>query len=390
MVKLGIILAVALLLRIGFGMTRADLEAATDEAHWFRLAEHFVSLGPLHVDTGTYRPPLYPLFLAIIFDMVGTNIDAVRFVQSFMGVITCGLLFLIGRRTGDERVGLIAAGLGAVYPFSVFFAGVVMVETLLVLLTVISLFLMQELQWTPSVRRAAVLGGVLGLGALCKPVLLAWVAVLAVGVLVQFQRTTTGIRVVCKYLAVVTLALCLVIAPWTLRNYTLTGYFLPISSNAGMNLLIGHEPNARGTYRHGFDYVGLLHRVTGDQLDAVYRERAALRKVVSWMVADPARTVRLSLRKLVLFWSPVVAGETVLRKFAAAVSYVPVVLLGVWGTWMLRRQPIAWPVAALAISFSAVHVIFFAHTRFRLPVDAVLMVPAAWSISFLLSKWPRS
>lgn len=387
---LGIVLVVAFSLRLGVGLSRSGLETSADEAHWVRLAQHFTELGPLHPDTGTYRPPLYPLFLAFVFDAIGTDLEVVRVLQGLLSTITCGLLFLIGRRVDGDRVGLIAAVLGGVYPLLVFFAGVLMVETLLILLAVLSLYLILEFQCAPSFGRAVALGVSLGLGALCKPVMLAWAVLLVGGLLVRRGVDGAGRGASARDAAAMIVALCLVIAPWTMRNYAVTGHLVPISSNAGMNLLIGHEPDARGVYRDGADYVGLLHRITGTQPDAVSRERAVLGEVISWMAAAPGRTLALGLRKLVFFWSPIVAGESPLRNLVAVLSYLPVVGLGAFGTWQLRRHPVAWPLAALALSLSIVHALFFAHIRFRLPVDAALMVPAAWSINHLYSKWCRS
>jgi 4-amino-4-deoxy-L-arabinose transferase-like glycosyltransferase len=390
---LGIVLVVAFLLRLGFGFSRSGLETSADESHWVRLAQHFAELGPLHPDTGTYRPPLYALFLAVVFDLVGPDLQAVRVLQGVLSTVTCALLFLIGRHIGGDRVGLVAAALGSGYPLFVFFAGVLMAETLLILLAVLSLYLSLAFQDQPSLWRAVALGAALGLGALCKPVMLAWAVLLAGGMVILPGRVSIhgaerGSRT--KHGTAMIVALCLVIAPWTMRNNAVTGHLVPISTNAGMNLLIGHEPEARGVYRDGADYVGLLHRITGIQPDAVSRERAALAEVFSWMVAAPGRTLMLAVRKLVLFWSPIVAGESALRNLVAVLSYLPVVGLGAWGTWQLRRHPVAWPVASLALSLSIVHALFFAHTRFRLPVDAALMVPAAWSITHLYSKWRRS
>lgn len=390
---LGIILVLALLLRLGFGISRSGMEVSADETHWVQLGQHFASLGPLHPDLGTYRPPLYGLFLAVVFEVVSTDVEVARVLQAVLSTLTCGFLFLIGRRVGGERVGLIGAAMGGIYPLFVFFAGVLMAETLLILLAVLSLYLILEFQYQPTMRRAAAMGASLGLMALCKPVMLAWAVLLAAGILAWPAWITadgSAGRAQGRHVTAMIATLCLVIAPWTLRNYAITGYLVPISSNAGINLLVGHEPEARGVYRDGADYIGLLHRVTGAQPDAISRERAAVREVISWMAEAPVRTLRLGLCKLALFWSPIVPGETPLRNLAAVLSYLPVVGLGAWGTWQLRRHPLAWPVTALALSLSLVHALFFAHTRFRLPMDGLLIVPAAWSINHLFNKWRRS
>ncbi|MBI2503621.1 MAG: glycosyltransferase family 39 protein [Candidatus Latescibacteria bacterium] len=367
------ILLLALALRAGFGLTRQGLADSSDEYHWDHLASVFWQEGILHPDGGTYRPPLYPLMLAGIYQVCGHRPDLVRLWQALLGTATCGLLYGIGRRLGGLRTGLIAAGLGACYPLFVFFTGVLMAETLLVLLTTAALLLALRLESAPTPGNAAALGGILGLAGLCKPVVLVWVPLLLWG---WWRRAALGRgRGMC--LAVALGAMGLVIAPWTLRNSLLTGRLVPISANAGMNLLIGNEPEAIGIYRQGVDYLGMFMQLTASTTDLVEKERLAIREIGGWILASPWRFARLALLKLAYFWSPLVPDESILRNAISLCSCGPLLVLGLWGTWQLRRRPEAWAVGSLALGLALVHAIFFAHPRFRLPIDAALMGPAA-------------
>ena len=168
------LLTFALLLRVGFGLTQSDLTNASDEVHWDRLGQAYVALGILHPDTGMYRPPLYGLFLAGMYRTFGHNLLLVRIVQAIMGTITCYLIYVLGCKMGEVVVGLIAAGLFAIYPLFVFFSGVLMAETLLILLTTISFVSCIQFWQKSTVTMAMVFGGIVGLSALCKPVLLPW------------------------------------------------------------------------------------------------------------------------------------------------------------------------------------------------------------------------
>ena len=56
------------------------------------------------------------------------------------------------------------------------------------------------------------------------------------------------------HMAVVFLTLILTVVPWTLRNKQVSGHFVPISTNLGINLLVGHEPSATGRYSDDADY----------------------------------------------------------------------------------------------------------------------------------------
>src|SRR3954465_11876101 len=61
-------------------------------------------------------PPLYPLYLSL-FSLVGLKSWAAHRVAScLLGAATVGAVGILGRRVGGERVGLVAAGIAAVYP----------------------------------------------------------------------------------------------------------------------------------------------------------------------------------------------------------------------------------------------------------------------------------
>ena len=166
------LLTLALLLRVGFGLTQSELTNASDEVHWDRLGQGYVTLGILHPDTGMYRPPLYGLFLAGMYHTFGHNYILVRIAQAIMGTLTCYFIYLLGRRMGEELIGLIATGLFAIYPLFVFFSGIFMAETLLILLTTMSFVSCIQFWQKSTLTMAMAFGGIVGLSALCKPILL--------------------------------------------------------------------------------------------------------------------------------------------------------------------------------------------------------------------------
>ena len=57
--RLLLILLVALVVRLGFALTRDGLTDASDEVHWDGAARAYWLSGLLHTDGGTYRPPLF-------------------------------------------------------------------------------------------------------------------------------------------------------------------------------------------------------------------------------------------------------------------------------------------------------------------------------------------
>ena len=377
-------LALALILRVGFGLTRDGLTASSDEQEWDGAARAFLTLGVMHPDIGAYRPPLYPLMLAGIYGVTGHAPFAARMWQALLGAATCGLLYGIGRRIGGETAGVIAAGMGAVYPLFVFFSGVLMAETLLVFLTTAVLLVSLRFEATPSFGNAVTLGILSGLSVLCKPVALAWIPLLLWG---WWRRSALVYRRRMARAAAVAGAMGLTLLPWAVRNAVSSGYFVPVSSNLGMNLMIGNEPEATGVYRNEADYLGLFDRMTEPSAHPVARDRQAARQTLRWIAGSPGRFAKLAVRKLVWLWSPLVEGESAVRNLIAFFSCGPVLALGVWGTFRSRGCPEAWGVGSLLIALSVAHAVFFAHTRFRMPADAALMGPAAWMLARRWRQW---
>lgn len=373
---LSILLASTLLLRVGFGLTQSDLTQASDERHWDALGKAYLALGVLHPDTGMYRPPLYGLFLAGIYRMFGHAPAIVRIAQAVIGAITCYLIFLIGCKMGrgNARVGLVGAALFAIYPLFVFFPAVLMAETLLVFSTTASFACYLRFSQHSTHLRAMAFGVAVGLSALCKPVLLPWLLPVLSGWAwhAHLTRVQKAARV-----AVVIGAVIAVIAPWTARNYALSGELVPISANLGINLLVGAHPQGRGYYDNQIDYLAQYRTLaaTGHPATA---DRKVAGIVLGWIAHNPLHYLRLSIDKLFYFWCPWVPGESLVRTVVAALSCGPVLLLGLAGAYCQRRTVAGMGIVLLVICMSALHMVFFAHTRFRLPVDAVLCASAAW------------
>jgi 4-amino-4-deoxy-L-arabinose transferase-like glycosyltransferase len=174
------------------------------------------------------HPPLYPLVLSGVSALGGTSVMAHRALGLPLGAVTIVLVGLLGRRAGGERVGLVAAGLCAIYPLMIATDGALMSETLYGALVAALLLFAWALLERPGRRRAALAGGVLGLAALTRseavlllPLLLWPVAWRGGG-----ERRDRLLRA-----ALATAGCLVVIAPWAIRNAAVFERFVPISNN---------------------------------------------------------------------------------------------------------------------------------------------------------------
>jgi len=369
----GVLLA-ALVLRVCAAILCEGRVFSADEAHWQRMGELLWRQGVTSVEAGLYRPPLYPLFIAQVYGAGGENSLLLRLGQALVSTATCFFPYALAKRVGGEWAGVCAAALTAFYPFFVFFSGVVMAETLLLFFVAAALWQAQRFFALPTLRRAAESGGILALGALCKPVLLVWLPILCV---IWWRSVPLCAVTKAKQLLVLWGALLCVVLPWTLRNVHISGHFVPISTNMGINLLVGHEAGATGKYRDGVDYWQLMENVSDGELDPVRRDAIVAQRMAAQIARDPLRALGLAGRKVLLLWNPLLPGTAWPQQLVAALASLPLLVLGAMGLWMLRAQSLAWSAAALALALTLVHAVFFAHARFRLPIDMALVAPAA-------------
>ena len=290
---LPLILALAVVLRLGAALWLGDTldgpqqARVYDQHSYHALAQSLLAGDGYSFDRPWYPlrdPPgtptahwsfLYPLFLSGVYAVAGPHPLAARLVQALIaGLLTTWLVFILGRRLFDERVGLLAAGLSAVYPYFVFHDAALMTEPFFIAAVLGSLILSLNLaagldlaaspSSPPSQPGAAgrrdllewlALGAVLGAGALLRQTLLLWAPFLYLYVL-TFQRsnvlTSQRSNVLTfkrsnvptfqhAFLSLVVIALF--ILPWTVRNYRLYEAFLPLNSNAGYALYSANHPD---------------------------------------------------------------------------------------------------------------------------------------------------
>jgi 4-amino-4-deoxy-L-arabinose transferase-like glycosyltransferase len=330
------------------------------------------------------HPPLFPLLLAIPSAFGLDSYQAHRVVVALIGTVTVVGAGLLARHVAGERVGLIAAALAAVSPVLISADGAVMSETLLGLLVVLCALAAYRLRERPSLKRAALLGVLIGLAALTRGEAILLVPLLLFAV-------PRGKRL----LVVATCAV--VLAPWTIRNLTTFDKPVAISTNEG-NLLAG--ANCDSTYR-GRDIGSWdLECVRPGPIEDESRTGARLRRdgldyagdhldrIPLVIAARLARTFELlqPIRQ-----AQAAEGRAQGLEIAGAVWFFLLLPPAAYGALLLRRRgiPLSPLLAPLGLVLAAT-VIGYGVPRFRHPLDVVLTVLAAVAAGGLTSRLRRS
>src|SRR3954469_5663792 len=134
-----------------------------------------------HTVPTTEKPPLYPTLLALPSWLRLDSYATPGVWSRLLRAAAVVLIGLLGRRVGGSRVGLLAAAIAAVYPALWMLDSSLRSESLYLPLIALVLLLAYGLRDRPGWRRAALLGGAIGLAALTRsealllvPLLLPW------------------------------------------------------------------------------------------------------------------------------------------------------------------------------------------------------------------------
>jgi 4-amino-4-deoxy-L-arabinose transferase-like glycosyltransferase len=226
---LGVIVLLALLVRIAAIVLTQGGQLAGDQPEYDAAARLFADGHPFWglAPTGEpheslWKAPGYGLWLGLIYSLAGPSLPVVGVLQAIVSLVTVVLVWLIGRRLFNPGVGLAAALVAAVYPFAWIWVPTLYPEALAVPVCALIFYLV--LGRTPTPARAGGVGALVGIALLIRPtsgflllgIAAAWV--LASG----WRRGAVLTRV---SLACATV----VIAPWTIRNYAISGAFVPLS-----------------------------------------------------------------------------------------------------------------------------------------------------------------
>jgi 4-amino-4-deoxy-L-arabinose transferase-like glycosyltransferase len=287
------VLLLAFVLRAIWGMI-IPVVPVSDPQAYDTLAIHISQHG-IYGFTPTLPSAFWPVgtsamyaFLYIIF---GHSYAAVVVVNILLGVLVVALTIVVVEKLFGRAVGLVAGLLVAIWPTLIQFTTVVASElifTALVLL-VVAFTLARE---SAGPRRALLLdvscGVAMAAATYVRPIGLLFPVLFGFILLVR----SVGWRNVAGFVAVTAVTMAMLIAPWALRNKEQMGTYALISTNGGVNLWMGNNPETTGEYQE------VPARVS--QLSEAERDRVLKEEATAYIKADPvgfvARTVVKALR----------------------------------------------------------------------------------------------
>ncbi len=409
-----VIVLLALVLRIVLVLATPHFQPRTDAADYDRIAVSLVQHGrfPDSIvapkgEPSAFRPPLFPLALAGVYELVGTGSSAARWeagrlFEAALGALTVLLVGLIAGRLWGRRAALVSAGIAAVFPPLVLVGSSLMTEPLFIPLVLAAVLAALAARDSPRRRRWEAAAGLsLGLAALTRANGLPLLIPLAF--LAWSERPRRSWHSLTSPALVIAVALITLI-PWTVRNAHVFHRLVPISTGGGY--LLAGTYNSYSQHQAPFPAIWIPPVAQGEQL-LVKHPHISEVEASNDLTSDGLHYIRSHPAALVktAYWNTLrllnLTGTRVERWEAGFVSYPPwLASLSVYTFWVagllalagaasaaVRRVPPAlWGVPILVLVLT---VFLAGSTRFRSPADPFIVMLAALGALLAWESRPR-
>lgn len=404
---LGFIIIISVLLRVAvsfyFGDVVTDLPGTFDQisydmlakqvldGHGFTVAELWWPMTPAGAPTAHWSF-LYTLYLAAVYGVVGYHPLVARIVQAMIvGVLMPYLSFKLANRYFNAKVGLVAAAIVAGYIYFFYYAATLMTEMFYITAILWGIDIAEQIadtfkkQQTPK-RLWLFLGLALGIAVLLRQLFLLIIPFLSLWIIWRAYQEKPHLawRAFWGLAASGVIVLAMVL-PWTVRNYQVFHRFVLLNTNAGYAFFWGNHPIHGNNFISILPYDGPSYQDLVPEelrhLDEAALDQALLKRAMQIIADDPVRYLRLSLSRTkdyFKFWYSPESGmlSNISRIFSFGIM-LPFMTIGLIRTfWNTDKTRFILLYLFMGV-YTGIHLLSWALIRYRLPVDAILIIFAA-------------
>jgi len=368
---------------------------------------------------------LYTLYLVAVYGLVGYHPLIARLLQAVLvGSLMPFLVYRLGCRHFGRQVGLVSAGVMACYAYFIYYAAALMTEGFYIIGVLWVLDLAGQLgqageSYSAARQRSLLLGLALGMTVLLRQVFLLFIPVLFLWLLWRSYRHQSSLKNVemmpqknqmvggsfssiqglvthlrnkpvvrmMGIMLVATVVLLIAISPWTVRNYLAFNRFVLLNTNAGFAFYWSNHPihgqNFPADLPDWSSYVQLIPPELLS-LNEAELDQALLKRGLGFIQDDPQRYLMLSISRIddyFMFWPTSESGlvSNVSRVFSFGLLW-PLMAHGLISQGRRSFSSELFILYLFIIIYTAIHLLSWTLIRYRLPIDAVLIIFASTTL----------
>jgi 4-amino-4-deoxy-L-arabinose transferase-like glycosyltransferase len=353
-------------------------------------------------------PPGYPSLLAAAFLLPGDDVVAGVTLNIVAGLVIVFGTYYLGSQLWDERAGLIAAGIMALFPSHIISSSLLLKDIVFAACLVGLMCL--TLAWSSGNNarpwRVVLLGVLAAFAAMVRPE-----GFVIAGVIIVFWIVRQGATLrVARDAGLFVAGMLLIVLPWTARNYVEFDALIVSGTGGGLLLVDSHHDGATGNwirteslaYEYALRYEGLPPK---EQELRVYEE--ATGDAIEYALSHPQEELRLAPERLAAFFrgdrnvlvfyqdSPgadAVFSDDVEQRWGTladtyyyAIVAVMVVTLPFW-IFRARREHVLL-LGVLAVYLILWSLVFVSVARYHIPLLPVFATFAGIGVSAALGRW---
>jgi len=368
-------------------------------ADWYdRIAMNLVEGNGYRVYPDTsetmLRMPGWVLVLAGIFSIFGPSLTATKAFNLLFSVASAGLAYVLGRRiTNSHRLGLLVAAITLLHPAMLLADSRGGLESLLVLSIMAFMLLLYRALEAGGTRRFLLAGVALGVVLLVKPSVGLFPAFLffyMLGRKLSFAR----LRHATLSVGALVLVAGAVLSPWIVRNYAISGQFVPTMTMGGLAAFQGLYVATH--LSKGREHHVLLNEAAAQQ-EAIAKEMGIKFKrgfypqfydvseeiryydhlgdiVKKRYMEQPALLLDVIGFNAIAFW---IQGRTEKATILNTILVLPLLALALWGAYTGWRQSLmVGPILLFIVAFVAAHLPIIGAARYQVPLIPLLAILA--------------
>ena len=375
----------------------------TDEA-LYDLWGQTIAAGDVFIkDYPYYDSPLHAFYLGLLYWIFGHSFLIVRLVQIAFGTLNVLILYRIAQRLFEPTTAQVAGILAGAYAPFLYYEGLLLKESFALFLMDWALLLilgaLERRTWLAFWSA----GVVVGLEALSRVNALALIP----ACLIAAWMTKDGRRSWTTRLAPLALVLgaIMAIAPATIRNWLVSGDFVPITVSGGQVLYTANNPaNTTGDLMpvpfvratSAFERIDFHRRAeteTGRRMSPAQVSAHWREKSLAFALEHPGTMARMVAHRVAAFWNREERPDNhSIEQFQQFSWLLRLPLPGYWliaplallGLFLLRNR---WRELSVLYILLGVYLLsllpFWVTSRYRLPIVGVLVLFAAAGMTHL-------